>query len=188
MKSVVVEEGFSLQRVTTRAEIQKTIVEGMVHIKKHYGDNCTIKDLLKEREKIEKKSTMGLSIPFYCVYPLIMGQALKKRDTLLKDIIDMYEYAYHCDFDFVGFNTKYKPRLSELGDKSLTIEEIMNTKVDLNILLNGEFAKEYGTYLFCEQDFGRRHTQEEYLEFEEKAIEIESKKQEEKNTKKVGRR
>ena len=188
MKYVNVENGFSTDRVVTREEIQKTIFEGMSHIKKRYGDQCTIKDLIKEIEKIEKRSTFGLGIPFYCLYPIILGEAMKKKKELLKDIIKMYEYAYHCNFEFIGFDNKYKPRFAQLGEDYLTLEEIMDKTIDLNKLLDSNFVVEYGNHLFGELNFGKRHTVEEYLDYEKKAKEIEDKAQQQKNTKKAGRK
>ena len=187
MKSVDVEVGYSFERVTTRAEIQKVITEGMVYIKKRFGDNCTIGDLVKRIDKLERRMNIGVQIPFYCFYAMIETVKLKKERDLLVDLVSMHEFAYNCDFDFIEFDSKYRPKFEQFGTEKLTIKEMMNQKVDLTKFLEGDFDKEYGLALLTKQGFSK-FTMEDYIELEEKARVIETQRTEEKNTKKVGRR
>ena len=180
MKYVDVPYGYGFQRVITIAEIQKTLIEGKVYIKKRFGDNCTLRKLQKRLQNIEKKYKIGISIPFYVFYALIESKMLEKEKRLLQDLIKIYKFSYCLMSGDAG--DYYRPRFDELGEKIMA-SELLDRNVDLDIFFGWGFEKEYGAYLTFPFDYFRPGVKADYIELEEKAAKIERQNEENKNNK-----
>lgn len=161
-------------RIVTRAEIEKTIFQGMAYVQKHYNGKCTIGDLLKEKEKIQKRYRTALDLPFVSVAALIVSKSVNKKIELLDDILHMYDYA----------NNKHYGYLSDWGDQS---PELLEQPVDLEKFLNPDFYKEFGRFVYNGRPFNGDYSVEEYLADEKIALEQAKEKQETKANRKSGR-
>ena len=144
-------------RLTTREQIEKTIIEGIAYIQRKYNGKCTIGDLIKERKQRIDKLELTYLLPEPIISGKIRGRISEKRIELLEDILHMCDYANGKDFNF-------------MTDFSQEYPEFLEKEVDLGKFLNQDFYKGFGAFLYSGSAINEKISVEDYLNDEKLAL------------------
>lgn len=175
------------ERILTREEITKRIIEASAYIKKNYKDkNPTMAQVMAELDKIKAELYEKKHLPLLPIYSSMKEKNLRKRRDILENIIGFYTCAYSCYLNLTyrayarGESTDkiYKPRfaLGEDTKDGMTEAQIMEKTINLDDLLNDDFIALYGAQWYTMANEGYDYNGEDiptdkYLEIEKEAIE-----------------
>ena len=155
LKPIEVTKGQKCYKLITLEEINKAIIEAHSLVQNHFKKPPTIEDIINKRDKISKKieSDFGIGIPVYNVYMVIRKSVLKKQLSIYNNLLRMYSYAYSCLFDCIEYADLEKEHkvnydVYKTGKKLMTFKEILDTKVDIDKLLDNNFIENFATFTF----------------------------------------